>query len=294
MEYFEHRALISAVNPPRLWKRYVDDTFVILHQSQKEEFLQQINSVDPSIKFTTEEPKDDGSMPFLDILVTTKEDGTLTTCVYRKPTHTDLYLQWDSHHNLACKFSVNNTLTHRIRPVCSNSELLKTELKHIEEVLSHCKYPKWAIDRMLHLQQEGKENRNGRKKGNNISQTNRRCHIVVPYSQGLCESYKNICSKYGVQVHFKGENTLKNLLMLPKDREAKTKQSNIIYVFKCGRAECNEEYIGESAKTFEERHLKAPSPILEHENITGHKTTLENFKIIAMEVKKWPGPSKKP
>ena len=33
MEYFEHRALTSAVNPPRLWKRYVDDTFVILQQS---------------------------------------------------------------------------------------------------------------------------------------------------------------------------------------------------------------------------------------------------------------------
>ena len=226
IEYFEHRALTSAVNPPRLWKRYVDDTFVILQQSQKEGFLQHINSVDASIKFTTEEPKDDGSMPFQDTLVTPKEDGTLTTCVYRKPTHTDLYLQCDSHHNLACKFSVINTLTHRARAVCSNSELLKTELKHIDEVLSHCKYPKWAIDRMLHLQQKGKENRNRRKKGNNISQTNRRCHIVVPSSQCLYENYKNICSKCGVQVHFKGGNTLKNLLMFPKDREAKTKQSN--------------------------------------------------------------------
>ena len=55
MEYFEHRTLTLAVNPPRLWKRYVDDTFVILQQSQKEEFLQHINSVDSSIKFTTEE-----------------------------------------------------------------------------------------------------------------------------------------------------------------------------------------------------------------------------------------------
>ena len=74
--------------------------------------------------------------------------------------------------------------------------------------------------------------------------------------------------------------------MFPKDREAKTKQSNIIYCFKCGRTECDEEYIGESARTFEERykeHIKAPSPIFEHENITGHKTTLENFKIIARE-----------
>ena len=37
MEVFEYRVLTSAVSPPRLWRRYVDDTFVILQQSQKEE-----------------------------------------------------------------------------------------------------------------------------------------------------------------------------------------------------------------------------------------------------------------
>ena len=61
IESFEHRRLTSAVNPPRLWKRYVDDTFVILQQSQKEEFLQYINFVDLSINFTTEETRHDGS-----------------------------------------------------------------------------------------------------------------------------------------------------------------------------------------------------------------------------------------
>ena len=66
MEYFEDRALTAAVNPPRLWKRFVDDIFVILQQSKRDEFLQHINSVDPAIQFTTEEQRQDGSMPFLD------------------------------------------------------------------------------------------------------------------------------------------------------------------------------------------------------------------------------------
>ena len=86
MGFFEDRALSTAVNPPRWWKRFVDDTFFILKKDKKEEFLQHINSVDPSIQFTTEEQKEDGSMPFLDILVTPQEDGTLTSKVYRKPT----------------------------------------------------------------------------------------------------------------------------------------------------------------------------------------------------------------
>ena len=74
--------------------------------------------------------------------------------------------------------------------------------------------------------------------------------------------------------------------MFPKDREVKTKQSNIIYWFTCGRTECDNEYTGESARTFEERykkHLKAPSLIFEHQNITGQTTTVENFKIIGRE-----------
>ena len=135
MEFFEHRALTSAVDHCSLWRRYVDDTFVILQQSHREEFLQHINSMDASIQFTTEEAKQDGSMPFLATLVTPQDDGTLTTSVYRKPTHADLYLQWDSHHNLGCKYSVINPLTHRAKAVCSNSKLLEEELKHLHEVL---------------------------------------------------------------------------------------------------------------------------------------------------------------
>ena len=129
MEFFKERALSTAVNPPRWWKRFVDDTFVILKQDKREEFMQHINSVDPAIQFTTEEQKQDGSMPFLDTLVTRQEDGTLTSRVYRKPTHTDQYLQWDSHHNLASKYSVFNTLTYKAKAVCSNSQLLREEFK---------------------------------------------------------------------------------------------------------------------------------------------------------------------
>ena len=74
--------------------------------------------------------------------------------------------------------------------------------------------------------------------------------------------------------------------MFPKDKDEMKKQSNIIYRYRCGRTECDDEYIGESARTFEERfkeHLKAPSPIYGHDNTTGHKTSVENFKIIGRE-----------
>ena len=74
--------------------------------------------------------------------------------------------------------------------------------------------------------------------------------------------------------------------MFPKDKEAITKQSNIIYWYKCGRTECDDEYMWKSPRTFEERyreHLKAPPPIFEHNNATGHTTSVKNFKIIGRE-----------
>ena len=50
--------------------------------------------------------------------------------------------------------------------------------------------------------------------------------------------------------------------------------------------ECNEEYIGESSGTFGERfkeHQKAPSPIFDPFNTTGHSISVENFNIVGRE-----------
>ena len=50
--------------------------------------------------------------------------------------------------------------------------------------------------------------------------------------------------------------------------------------------DCDEEYIDETARTFGERfkeHLKAPSPIHDHSNTTGHTTNISNFSIVGRE-----------
>ena len=117
MEKFEKDALDTAPHPPSLWKRYVDDTFVIQEEQYKEEFFQHLNSIDPNIKFTAENTRADGSMPFLDTLVTPQSDGSLATTVYRKPTHTNQYLHWDSHHAIANKYSIISTLLHRAKQI---------------------------------------------------------------------------------------------------------------------------------------------------------------------------------
>ena len=104
---------------------FVDDTFVVIKAAHKQNFLDHINSIDYHIQLTSEDSSPDRSMPFLDILVTPREDGSLSTTVYRKPTHTDLYLQWDSHHTISSTYSVIGTLHHRAKAICSSPQLLQ-------------------------------------------------------------------------------------------------------------------------------------------------------------------------
>ena len=127
MEDLKTKAIRTSSTPPKTWRRFVDDTFTIIKKKNKNSLLQHLNSIHPSIKFTCEEEKEDGSMPFLDILLTPAEDGSLSTLVFRKPTHTDLYLQWDSHHNIPSKYSVAGTLYHRATTIHSNPTLLHEE-----------------------------------------------------------------------------------------------------------------------------------------------------------------------
>ena len=91
--------------------------------------------------------QENGAIPFLDTLVKPEADNSLSISVYRKPTNTDQYLQCDSHRNLAAKYSVIGTLTHRAKTVCTGPELLNKEIQHLREALSKCKYPRWALDK---------------------------------------------------------------------------------------------------------------------------------------------------
>ena len=89
-----------------------------------------------------------------------------------------------------------------------------------------------------------------------------------------------------MKVYFKGGTTTKNHLMAPKDKDPIQKKSGVIYRYKCDRVECDEEYIEESSRTFGERfkeHLKAPSPLFDHLNITGHNVTINNDNIVGRE-----------
>ena len=163
----------------------------------------------------------------------------------RKPTHTDLYLHWNSHNHLSAMFSVINTLKHRAKTVCSNHHLLIEKEDHLNRTLKRCKYQEWALTRANIKQKKKTSINQGTIKNTNKTGSNNKPYKVIPHIQGMGESCKNICRKHGVEMFFKGGNTIKDLLVHSKNKDTILQKSGVIYRFRYSSVDCDEEYIWE-------------------------------------------------
>ncbi len=84
----------------------------------------------------------------MDTKVTVKNDASINIQVYRKPTHTDQYLNWDSDHPLEHKRSVIRTLLRWADQVVSEEQDKKEEKEHAKKVLKCNGYKNWAMNMM--------------------------------------------------------------------------------------------------------------------------------------------------
>ena len=87
MTEFEQEIVKSLINSGliRFYKRYVDDTLILMGPSDIQLILTKFNSFHPNLQFTVDEFSDN-DIHFLDIHI--HPSGT---SVYRKPTHTSQY-----------------------------------------------------------------------------------------------------------------------------------------------------------------------------------------------------------
>ena len=285
MEAFEQQALHTYTGtPPRLWLRYVDDTFVVLHQKEIHHFFEHINSVNPHIRFT-QESGHDNAIAFLDCHVHVNSDGSLATKVYRKPTHTDHYLQFDSHHPLIHKLGVFRTLSQRAEQVISDPDTLTNEKNHIKKSLRKCGYPDWVFS-------ENQKDRDERGCGTGNIKRGHEAWVTIPYIRGLSENIKNILKEHGVTVFYKPQNTLRQQLVKVKDKQPVDKRSNLVYGITCGGEGCTEIYVGETLQSIRARLKQHQRPnsnpaqnsaVYCHLKDTGHVLHSKGVKILDNE-----------
>ena len=223
------------------------------------------------------------SIPFLDILIIRKEDGSLGHKVFRKSTHTESYLHTDSHHHPAQKLGVLNTLAIRALRI-SDSEHINEEKRHLVSTFKNIGYKDHEIKKAIKkaemrlsspIPKEQDQPQGGK--------------VFLPYIQGVTDKMAKILRKKNIVTQFSAPGTIRQSLKSVKDNIDK-QQLKGVYKIDCS---CGKSYIGETGRSLQTR-LKEhgadirigrsrTSALAEHSSKTKHHICLENASIIARE-----------
>ncbi|XP_062713765.1 uncharacterized protein LOC134290613 [Aedes albopictus] len=133
---------------PPVIKKYVDDLFLVLHESQVEHILGIFNQYDPHLQFTMELEKE-GALPFLDTLVIhNTDDHTLQTRWYSKAISSGRLLNYHSYHPTNMKLNVATNFIKRVTQLTTSMPI--EQQKHIIfQNLRQNNYPSSLINRLM-------------------------------------------------------------------------------------------------------------------------------------------------
>ena len=98
------------------WKKYVDDTHAYVNPEKVDFILTKRNSYHPNIQFTFELEKNK-QITFLAVLVKRTVTNQTETCVHRKETSIDLYINWNSNAPVEWKIGTLRKLVKRAKTV---------------------------------------------------------------------------------------------------------------------------------------------------------------------------------
>ena len=235
LQNFENKDIESFSLKPHEWKRFVDDTNLIWTHGRENlnKFLTHLNNQSEHIQFTME-VQENNCLPFLDVLITKNEDGSLAHQVYRKKMHTDTCLHATSHHHPSQKLGILNTLSIRAIRIFEKEHL---DEEHLAKFLQENGYKLGDINRTFK-----KEKNLLTKDCNKTKQIENIKRVVLPYIQGTTDKIARILRKKHIETDFSPPNFLRNMLDKENDPVDPMLKKGV-YSIPCL---CDEEYIKET------------------------------------------------
>ena len=274
MESFETTALDTAVLKPTCWFRYVDDTFVIWPhgREQLDTFLSHLNSLHKMIRFTME-IEENNFLAFLDVKVMRYRDGTLGHSVYRKPTHTNRYLNANSHHHPSQKQGLIKTLVKRAQRICE-AKHLGPEMSLLSNALQCNGYSAATIQKATIPKTSAPP-----------AEKMKGC-AYLPYVQNTTDRIARVLRKSNIRTIFSTVSKISTGLRSVKD--SFPLETDGIYKLECQG--CPTSYVGQTSRNISKRMAEherayrfrrsADSAVAEHYVDTGHKFSF-NPKVLA-------------
>jgi hypothetical protein len=284
MQNLEEQVVKNNINI-KFWKRYVDDTFSIIHARKAQQILKALNDFHPNVTFTMEMEEND-RLSFLDVTVYRKDNGSLGYKVFRKPTHTNQYLNFASFHHKSQKIAVIDSLVTKALKL-SDEDNLDDELKFITHILQGNHYPTTTINSRIDflknkaaLPQTPKDDK----------------WIALPYTGGLCKRLSRLLrNQLNTNIGYYPGQKLSTILYNFKDKKEKINCG--IYQLKC--KQCNSQYIGESERDIgirlmeHEAHtrnnnVKLSAVALHMSQNPGHEIDKDSFGLLERETRYFP------
>nr|VZI38271.1 unnamed protein product [Spirometra erinaceieuropaei] len=267
-------SLVLTTHRPKVWTRYVDDTFVIIKREMIEEFHSVLNSVFPDIQFTIK-AETSNQLPFLEVLVHRKPNGHIKTTVYRKATNTRQILSYHSKHPLCHKRSCVRTLYSRAETHCSEPDDRRPELRYLQRLFMINGHPRNFIERSRQSEP-----------GQNRVTEQPKVWRALPYIDGVSEAVSRLRRPLGIGIAHRPDSTIRHLVETegPLTRGETT---HAIYRVQCNSCEAN--YVGETGGRLQSRvneHVRAVrrmdplSVVAEQCADSGHTFAFQNAKIL--------------
>ena len=236
---------------PELFLRYVDDIFALFYSYDDAlEFLDILNNLHKSVKFTIE--KGNKCMPFLDVSVSIINNYFVTS-VYRKATHTGVFLNYTSKAPTAWKRGVILCLLHRAKMICSTVSNFNVEVDNLRKMFISNSYPVSFFNNVLNLFNTDRSS--------SISDSEEEIPTVVfnvPYLGKCSRSFSSCISrlihdKFDVKVRVVYSTFKVRSYFRLKCFSPFYLSSNVVYQFNCLNASSTDTYIGYTRRHLYER-----------------------------------------
>ncbi|UYV70290.1 K02A2.6-like, partial [Cordylochernes scorpioides] len=114
----------------KIWGRYIDDVFAVIRKENLDGIMVMLNNLERGIEFTVETERE-GFLSFLDVGLTRKEDGSILTSVFRKPTDCGIHLNFNSNNPMIHKRQVIKSLVQRAKQE-HTQELTTEEIQELQ------------------------------------------------------------------------------------------------------------------------------------------------------------------
>ena len=212
---------------------------------------------------------------------------------YRKPTYTDQYLHYSSHHQTSCKEGVVSFLFNRAYSIIINKDDLNKKNARIKQVLKENGYQESIISKVFkritnnHCLPQSQQ----LTQVTDIQEEEIRMNINLPYVERTSESLWRILRSHKIRSNFNTESTLSKLLCKPKDRVTTEDKNNIVYEIDCSN--CEAVYFSDSRRSLKLRsdeHKRSvrncncdKNVIAKHCSEANHKFSRDQKKVVDRE-----------